>query len=83
MLPVKDPRRITTDLIMAIVAEYYSVSVEDLKSKRRNREITVPRQIAMYLTRELNGASLPRIGLEFGGRDHTPSSTPATRSPRT
>lgn len=71
MLPVKDPRRITTDLIMAIVAEYYSVSVEDLKSKRRNREITVPRQIAMYLTRELNGASLPRIGLEFGGRDHT------------
>ncbi len=71
MLPVKDPRRITTDLIMAIVAEYYAVTVEDLKSKRRNREITVPRQIAMYLVRELNGASLPRIGLEFGGRDHT------------
>ena len=71
MLPVKDPRRITTDLIMAIVAEYYSVTVEDLKSKRRNREITLPRQIAMYLTRELNGASLPRIGADFGGRDHT------------
>jgi chromosomal replication initiator protein len=71
MLPVKDPRRITTDLIMAIVAEYYSVTVDDLKSKRRNREVTVPRQIAMYLIRELNGASLPRIGMEFGGRDHT------------
>ena len=71
MIPVKDPRRITPDLIMAIVAEYFSVSVDDLKSKRRNREITVPRQVAMYLIRELNGASLPRIGLEFGGRDHT------------
>lgn len=71
MLPVKDPRRITTDLIMAIVSEYYHVSIEDLKSKRRNREITVPRQIAMYLVRELNGTSLPTIGMEFGGRDHT------------
>lgn len=71
MLPVKDPRRITTDLIMAIVAEYYSVTVEDLKSKRRNREVTVPRQIAMYLVRDMNGSSLPRIGMEFGGRDHT------------
>ena len=65
------PLFITPDLIMAIVAEYFSVSVDDLKSKRRNREITVPRQVAMYLIRELNGASLPRIGLEFGGRDHT------------
>ena len=71
MLPVKDPRRITTDLIMAIVSEYYHVTVDDLKSKRRNREITVPRQIAMYLVRELNGTSLPTIGMEFGGRDHT------------
>lgn len=71
MLPVKDPRRITTDLIMAIVSEYYHVTVDDLKSKRRNREITVPRQIAMYLVREMNGTSLPTIGMEFGGRDHT------------
>ena len=71
MLPVKDPRRITIDLIMAIVAEDYNVSVEDLKSKKRNREITIPRQIAMYLVRDMNGASLPRIGAEFGGRDHT------------
>ena len=71
MLPVKDPRRITTDLIMAIVAEYYSVSVEDLKSKRRNREITVPRQIAMYLSKKLTQKSYPEIGELFGGKDHT------------
>ena len=45
--------------------------MDDIKSKKRNREISVPRQTAMYLCRELNGASLPRIGQEFGGRDHT------------
>ena len=71
MLAIRDPKRITTDLIMAMVADYYSVSVEELKSKKRNREITVPRHIAIYLTRELTEASLPRIGGEFGGRDHS------------
>lgn len=71
MLSVKDPRRITIDLITAVVAEYYNVTMDDIKSKKRNREISVPRQTAMYLCRELNGASLPRIGQEFGGRDHT------------
>ena len=71
IIPVKDPKRITTDLIMAIVAEHYGVTVDDLKSKRRNREVSVPRQIAMYLVREMNGTSLPTIGMEFGGKDHT------------
>jgi chromosomal replication initiator protein len=42
-----------------------------LKSARRNREVTVPRQVAMFLTREIVGLSLPRIGESFGGRDHT------------
>ena len=71
IIPVKDPKRITTDLIMAIVAEHFGVTVDDLKSKRRNREVSVPRQIAMFLVRELNGTSLPTIGMEFGGKDHT------------
>ena len=71
IIPVKDPKRITTDLIMAMVAEHFNVTVDDLKSKRRNREVSVPRQIAMYLVRELNGTSLPTIGMEFGGKDHT------------
>ncbi len=71
MFSVKDPRRATIDMITAVVAEYYGVSVDDIKSKKRNREVSVPRQTAMYLCRELNGASLPRIGQEFGGRDHT------------
>nr|WP_194946735.1 chromosomal replication initiator protein DnaA [Bombilactobacillus apium] len=53
------------------VAKYYKVTVEDLKGKRRNKGIVVPRQIAMYLARELTDSSLPKIGQEFGGKDHT------------
>jgi len=45
--------------------------MEDFNSKRRTRSIAYPRQIAMYLTRELTDLSLPKIGEEFGGRDHT------------
>ena len=67
----REVRRITCELIQETVASYYSVSVDDLKSARRNREVTVPRQVAMYLTREIVGLSLPRIGESFGGRDHT------------
>lgn len=67
----RETRRITCDTIQATVANYYSVTVEDLKSARRNREITVPRQVAMFLTREMLSLSLPRIGEAFGGRDHT------------
>lgn len=43
----------------------------DLKGKKRNKQIVIPRQIAMYLSRELTESSLPRIGNEFGGKDHT------------
>jgi len=57
--------------IQKAVADYFGVAVEDLLSKRRTRSVTVPRQVAMYLARELTDASLPRIGYEFGGRDHT------------
>lgn len=67
----KETRRITCQTIQEAVANYYSVTVDDLKSPRRSREVTVPRQIAMYITREMIGLSLPQIGDAFGGRDHT------------
>jgi len=70
VLPIRDPRRITPDLIMGVVSGYYQVSVDAMKSKNRSREITVPRQMAMYLIREMNGMSLPSIGGIFD-RDHT------------
>jgi len=65
------PRKITPELIQNIIADYYQLKVEDLKSKKRNRPIAYPRQVAMYLCRELTDLSLPKIGEYFGGRDHT------------
>jgi len=53
------------------VAEHYGVTPADLKSKGRSKEVVRPRQVAMYLIRQLTGASLPEIGQFFGGRDHT------------
>lgn len=67
----KQKRVITVDLIMKTVSEYYGLTVDDLTSSSRRRQVTVPRQIAMYLTRELTGMSLPQIGLAFGNRDHS------------
>ena len=64
-------RQITMDNIQKIVAEYYSIRVSDLHSKRRTRSITRPRQIAMAISKELTDKSLPEIGEHFGGRDHT------------
>ena len=57
--------------IQKIVADAYKVSVDDLKGKKRSAVITGPRQIAMYLSKELLNESYERIGLEFGGKDHT------------
>ena len=56
---------------MRTVSDYYGLSLSELTGATRRREITVPRQIAMYLTREMIGMSLPQIGNVFGGRDHT------------
>ncbi|NMB46900.1 MAG: chromosomal replication initiator protein DnaA [Firmicutes bacterium] len=64
-------RQITIDMIQSVVANHYSIKVVDMQSKKRTRVVTFPRQVAMYLARELTDASLPRIGEEFGGRDHT------------
>ena len=67
----KQNKSITIDLIQDVVATYYNLRVEDLKSQRRTRNVAYPRQIAMYLSRKLTDMSLPKIGEEFGGRDHT------------
>jgi len=65
------PRVITAELIQEIVASHYKLKTEDLRSKKRTRNISHPRQVAMYLCRTLTDLSLPRIGAAFGGRDHT------------
>lgn len=57
--------------IQRVVAEYFQISVEDLKSKKRNSNISFPRQIAMYLCRKHTDESFPKIGIEFGGKDHS------------
>ena len=64
-------RQISIDNIQRTVAEYYNIKIADLLSKRRNRTIARPRQVAMALAKELTNHSLPEIGDAFGGRDHT------------
>jgi chromosomal replication initiator protein len=70
---VPDPlqKAITIDLIQRQVATFYQLTVDELKEKKRTRAVSYPRHVAMYLCRELTDFSLPRIGQEFGGRDHT------------
>jgi len=69
---LKEPRKvITVDFIQRCIAEEFGVSLQDLKTKRRNKNIVLPRQVAMYLSRELTELSLPEIGEFFGGKDHT------------
>lgn len=70
ILPLQN-KQISVELIQKIVAEHYNLTVSDMKAKKRTRSIAFPRQIAMYLSRELTDLSLPRIGEEFGGRDHS------------
>jgi len=64
-------RHFTIPNIIKIVAGYYGLKVADIKSKRRTRDISEPRQIAMFLCREHTKSSLPEIGRQFGGKDHT------------
>ena len=72
ILSTKDKTKvITIPTIQKITAEHFALKVEELKAKKRTRNVAFPRQIAMYLSRELTDASLPKIGEEFGGRDHT------------
>jgi chromosomal replication initiator protein len=69
--PEKDALNVSMDLIKKITAEYFGLNLEDLSARVRTAKIATARQVAMYLARELTGASLPKIGEEFGGRDHT------------
>lgn len=70
VLAVQD-KLVSIDNILRTVAEYYKIKVSDLLSKRRNRSVARPRQVAMSLCKELTNHSLPEIGDAFGGRDHT------------
>jgi chromosomal replication initiator protein len=63
--------QVTVELIQKTVADYYKIKVADMYSKRRPSAIAMPRQVAMYLAKELTQKSLPEIGELFGGRDHT------------
>lgn len=67
----KKEKEITTELIKEVISKNFGVTIEELNSRKRTRAIAYPRQIAMYITRELTDLSLPRIGDEFGGRDHS------------
>ncbi len=71
LLPASPSRPVTIQMIQRTVAEHFDLRVEEMRAKRRTKGIAFPRQVAMYLARELTDASLPRIGEEFGGRDHT------------
>lgn len=65
------PQVVTIPKIQQYVAEYYGLRPEVLKERKRTKAVAIPRQVAMYLSRELTDSSLPKIGEVFGGRDHT------------
>ncbi|PLR94026.1 chromosomal replication initiator protein DnaA [Bacillus sp. T33-2] len=71
IIPSSKPKVITIHEIQRVVGEHYNIRLEDFKAKKRTKSVAFPRQIAMYLSRELTDFSLPKIGEEFGGRDHT------------
>lgn len=64
-------KKITVAMIQQVVSDYFQTELEEMKAKKRTRNVTFPRQVAMYLSRELTDLSLPKIGDSFGGRDHT------------
>jgi chromosomal replication initiator protein len=71
VFPQGEVRQVTIERIQELVSERFSLSLEELCGDRRSQNIVYPRQVAMYLSRELTDSSLPKIGREFGGRDHT------------
>ena len=64
-------RRVTIEEIQKRVAEHYNIRLSEMYSARRARAVARPRQVAMYLAKQLTARSLPEIGRKFGGRDHT------------
>jgi len=71
IIPANSTKQITIEIIQQSVAGYFHLSPSEFKAKKRTRAVAFPRQIAMYLSRQLTDSSLPKIGDEFGGRDHT------------
>jgi len=71
IIPSSKPKMITIYDIQKIVSDYYGIKVDELKGRKRTKSVVLPRQIAMYLSREMTDLSLPKIGEEFGGKDHT------------
>ncbi|MFC4546824.1 chromosomal replication initiator protein DnaA [Paenactinomyces guangxiensis] len=71
IMPESRPKVVSIQDIQQEVSTYYRLRIDDLKSKKRTKTVAFPRQIAMYLCRELTDYSLPKIGEDFGGRDHT------------
>jgi len=71
IIPSSKPKIITIKEIQKVVGDFYHVKMEDFTAKKRTKSIAFPRQVAMYLARELTDSSFPKIGDEFGGRDHT------------
>ncbi len=71
IIPSNRPRMITIEDIQQKVGEYYGLRLEDFKARKRTKAVAFPRQVAMYLAREITELSLPKIGDAFGGRDHT------------
>jgi chromosomal replication initiator protein len=71
VFPQGEAAAVTIDRIQELVCERFSVTLDELTGVRRSQNIVYPRQVAMYLSRELTDSSLPKIGREFGGRDHT------------
>ena len=70
-LIVENQKKITVDLIQRKVAEYFEIRPSDMTAKRRTKNVVYPRHMAMFLSREMTSLSLPEIGEQFGGRDHT------------
>ncbi len=71
LIPDSATSEITAPTIMAVTADFFGITIEEMCGPGKTKIIAQPRQIAMYLCRELTDLSLPRIGQMFGGRDHT------------
>lgn len=68
---IEGEKKVSIDLIQKKVSEYFDIKLSDMRAKKRSKAIAYPRQVAMYLARQLTDYSLPEIGDQFGGRDHT------------
>ncbi len=71
IMPPPQPKKVTIECIQKEVCKYYGLNINEMLSKKRNKQLVYPRQVAMFLCRKMTDASFPLIGDQFGGRDHT------------